>query len=154
MKVAPRTKLLQISQGLACGLQYGALCYRIDNGKLRVLLITSRRTGRWIVPKGWPIAGLDGSAAAAQEAWEEAGVSGRCTDRSIGFYYYDKVLDGAETMTCMVRVYGLKVAKLAESFPEKEERRRRWFSPKKAAIRVDEPQLAQMIRKFDPRLLR
>lgn len=154
MNAKSRTKPLQASQDLACGLQYGALCYRIDNGKLQILLITSRGTGRWILPKGWPIAGMNGSATAAQEAWEEAGVSGRNSEKSLGFYYYDKVLDDRKSLTCMVRVYGLRVTKLAEDFPEKGQRRRRWFSQKKAALRVDEAQLAQLIKRFDPRLLR
>ena len=51
--------------------QFAALCYRIKRGKVQVLLVTSRRTKRWIVPKGWPMEGRTPADSAAQEAWEE-----------------------------------------------------------------------------------
>ena len=57
--------------------QFAALCYRIKSNKVQVLLVTTRRTGRWILPKGWPIDGLTPQKSAAREAWEEAGVIGR-----------------------------------------------------------------------------
>ncbi len=133
--------------------QMGALCYRIDNGKLRVLLITSRRTGRWIVPKGWPMSDRDAAGTAVQEAWEEAGVIGNCRARSLGHYFHFKVMSDGNEAPCLVEVFPIKVKQLADKFPERSERHRRWFSPKKAAARVAEPELAQMIRKFDPRIL-
>lgn len=147
------TKVLGHLPRLGICSQMGALCYRIDNGKLRVLLITSRRTGRWIVPKGWPMSGRDAADTAAQEAWEEAGVVGKCRSRSLGHYFYFKVMPDGNEAPCLVEVFPIKVKRLAENFPERSERRRRWFSPKKAAMRVAEPELAQMIRKFDPRIL-
>lgn len=38
---------------------YAALCYRLKGktGALEVLLLTSRDTGRWVIPKGWPMEG-------------------------------------------------------------------------------------------------
>ncbi|MEN9850080.1 MAG: hypothetical protein RL128_243, partial [Pseudomonadota bacterium] len=60
--------------------QYGALCWRMHRGKVEVLLITSRDTGRWVIPKGWPIDGLAPAQTAAREAWEEAGVEGDIAD--------------------------------------------------------------------------
>jgi len=128
-------------------LQYGALCYRTTRkGKVRVMLITSRRTRRWISPKGWPIKSLSPAATAAREAWEEAGVRGEVAKRSIGFYPYQKYLGRGRTVTCLVQVFPLRVTHRAERFPEAEQRKIRWFKPKKAAKLVREPELAQLIR--------
>lgn len=72
-------------------LQVGALCLDPETG--RVLLITSRGTGRWVIPKGWPMEGHSLPGAAAREAWEEAGVEGRVVHEEIGRYAYDKEQD-------------------------------------------------------------
>lgn len=134
--------------------QFAALCYRVSAGKLKILLITSRGTGRWIVPKGWPIDGLTPAASAAQEAWEEAGVRGRAVDQCLGLYSYNKFTQNKSGVPCLAMVYPLKVASLAAEFPEQGQRQRKWFSPAKAAARVAEPELARILRDFDPRLLR
>ena len=135
-------------------LQYGALVYRINNDKTQVLLITSRRSQRWITPKGWAIPGLKPHQTAAREAWEEAGVRGRASKHCLGVYSYEKSdKDGAPT-TRSVLLFPLEMRKLNNSFPERGERRRKWFSPKKAALRITNPELAQIVRKFDARLLR
>src|SRR5437773_2370121 len=72
------------------GIQYAALPYRVSGSKTEVLLVTSRRTRRWIVPKGWPVESLEPSACAAVEALEEAGVSGQVEQKPIGHYRYLK----------------------------------------------------------------
>ena len=78
--------------------QYGALPYRLDDdGSVEVLLVTSRETKRWIIPKGWPIKGLKPSKAAAREAYEEAGVRGRIAGRAFGHYVYEKLLAACRT---------------------------------------------------------
>ena len=133
--------------------QFGALCYKIDRGKLKFLLITSRRTGRWVIPKGWPIAGLTPGASAAREAWEEAGVRGLAREQCVGLYLYAKILRRGPDLPCAVQVYPVKVEALKADFPEKKQRRRRWFSPRKAAARVAEAELARILREFDPRAL-
>lgn len=130
--------------------QFSALCYRFRRGKPEILLITSRGSGRWIVPKGWPIDGLTPAASAAQEAWEEAGVIGTFDDRCLGLYSYSKSV-GGEGFPIVTLVYPVKVKSLANSFPEVGQRARRWFSPKKAAKLVVEPELARIIKDFDPR---
>jgi len=130
--------------------QFGALCYRVRQDKVQVLLITSRGTGRWIVPKGWPMDGASPVDAALQEAWEEAGVEGRAMGNSLGIYSYVKLDDG-ERLPCVVAVFPVKVRKLSEAYPESAQRRRKWFSRKKAAALVDEPELRQIMRDFDPR---
>lgn len=129
--------------------QFGALCYRVRHDKLQVLLITSRNTGRWIVPKGWPMDGETPEQAALTEAWEEAGVNGKTRGSVLGIYSYYKQDDG-KTLPCIVALFPVKVQGLAADYPEMRQRKRRWFSRKKAANLVAEPELRQIIRYFDP----
>lgn len=117
---------------------------------MRVLLITSRDTGRWVIPKGWPMRRRTEAEAAAREAYEEAGVRGIVALRSIGLYTYRKVLAPDRRVTCAVRVFPLEVRELLRKYPETGQRRSRWFSPLKAARRVAEPELAAIVRGFDP----
>ena len=119
-------------------------------GKLEILLVTSRDTGRWIIPKGWPMSGLPPEAAALREAWEEAGVQGRPRATCIGVYNYSKAMGPGRTIPCLVAVYPVKVAQLRDGFPERKERRRKWFAPEKAASKVDEPELQALILGFTP----
>lgn len=124
--------------------QFAALCWRMQRGHVQVLLITSRDTGRWIIPKGWPIDGLDGAGSAAREAWEEAGVEGVIGEESVGYYSYDKVMRG-HSLPCMVGVFPLRVMRLADRFPERKQRRRKWFAAEKAARKVAEPELRALL---------
>ncbi len=131
--------------------QYAALCYRMDGNLPQVLLITSRTTKRWIIPKGWPMAKKSPLQTAQLEAWEEAGVVGKGQNTCIGMYSYLKIMEKGDDLPCMVMVYPVKVKSLARRFPERTERKRKWFTPKKAATKVAEPELAQILRAFDPR---
>lgn len=130
--------------------QYGALCWRDGSDGVEVLLITSRDTGRWVIPKGWPMPGLAPEAAAAQEAWEEAGVDGQINPCCIGRFGYMKSVAPSAAVPCAVAVYGLKVANVAKSFPEAKERQRKWFPLKEAACLVAEPELSRIIEDFTP----
>lgn len=131
--------------------QHGALCYRQGaNGALEVLLITSRDTGRWIIPKGWPVKGRTAAGSAAQEAFEEAGVKGRVQEGCIGLYAYDKVMPGGFVQPVVVSVYPIEVDRLAADFPESDARRRRWFRPQSAALKVAEPELRAILAGFEP----
>lgn len=136
--------------------QYAALCYRWapKTDRVQVLLLTSRDTGRWVIPKGWPMGDKPAHGVAAQEAFEEAGVTGRVEKDPIGFYVYDKVLKDDFAMGCRVQVHALQVDKLAEDFPEKDERVRRWFDIDTAAVQVREPSLKALILKFGEHLER
>lgn len=137
--------------------QFGTLVYRVQNDKTQVLLITTRRTKRWSIPKGWPMHGLTPAQAAAQEAWEEAGVRGTVFDQCLGVYAYSKTIKtrgGHLPVPILVMVYPVQARKLSAKFPEAGQRRRKWYSPKKAAARINEPELAQIIRNFDARHLR
>ena len=130
--------------------QVAALCWRMEDGKPKVLLVTSRETGRWVLPKGWPERGTDAHQDAAREAWEEAGVRGEASPECLGFYAYNKVLGPDKGIPCVVAVYPLEVTALKDTYPEVRERRRKWFSPAKAAEKVAEPELKALLAAFDP----
>src|SRR5580698_9776099 len=93
------------------GIQYAALPYRFAGEAVEILLITTRRTRRWIVPKGWPIEGLSPSASAAREALEEAGISGEMQAEPIGFFHYFKLLRNDVNVPCNVDVFAMKVTR-------------------------------------------
>ncbi|MEO8115793.1 MAG: NUDIX domain-containing protein, partial [Phenylobacterium sp.] len=113
---------------------------------LKVLLITSRETGRWVIPKGWPMKGKRPHAAAAREAFEEAGVVGQIAKTALGDYGYDKRMKTGQTLPCRVEVFALKVTAQRRSWPEKDERTSQWFDWEEAAEAVEEDELASLIR--------
>jgi 8-oxo-dGTP pyrophosphatase MutT (NUDIX family) len=131
-------------------LQYAALCYRQGVDGVEILLITSRGTGRWILPKGWAMKNLSDFGTAAQEALEEAGVVGDVESNSIGSYQFRKWLPGGLPVNCTVKVYPLEVLRLEDEYPEKEQRQRRWFNQETAAELVGEPELKELLREFTP----
>lgn len=126
--------------------QFGAICVRPDplNG-LEVLLITTRETHRWSIPKGWPIAGLKPHEVAKREAWEEAGIKGKVRKRPLGYYTYLKTLADKTKVPSMVTVYLIAVRTAAAKFPECNQRTLEWISPFEAAMRVSEPELKGLI---------
>lgn len=130
--------------------QFGALCWRVRKGKLQFCLITTRRTGRWVIPKGWPVDNETPARSAEIEALEEAGVSGRIDDHSMGIFTYLKELDG-DDLPCVVAVFSLRVRVTAKVWKEKDQRSRRWVTRKTAARMVQEPELARIILGFDPK---
>lgn len=126
--------------------QCAALPFRsVADSGVQVLLVTSRGTGRWIIPKGWPIALEAPYASAAREALEEAGVVGKVGLESIGTYFYEKQLAGGAAVICEVLVFPLEVMRQQDDWPEREERRFQWFSPGDAANAVREPDLREII---------
>lgn len=133
--------------------QIGAVCWRMNRGKVEVLLISSRDTGRWVIPKGWPMDKRTDSQAAEIEAWEEAGVRGAIAEQSLGSFGYEKVLGPKKSQACEVEVFALHVASLQDKFPERKQRRRKWFATDKAARKVNEPQLRSLLKQL-PLLLR
>lgn len=130
--------------------QFAALCYRVRRGKVQILMITSRKRGRWIVPKGWPMEGLTPAASALQEAWEEAGVQGKASGTCLGVYSYAKEMGSADATPCLAMLYPVRVKSLAKRYPENHQRRRKWVSRKKAARMVAEPELSKLIAGFVP----
>lgn len=131
----------------ATATQYAALPYRLTN-QLEILLVTSRETRRWVIPKGWPMKGKKPHAAAAREALEEAGVTGRIGKSALGVYPYVKRLKNGAPAPCDVRVFPLEVLQERERWPEMGQRERRWFTVEGAAAAVDEPELAELILDF------
>ena len=127
--------------------QYAALPYRrADGGAPQIMLVTSRRTKRWIIPKGWPMKHKPPHAAAAREALEEAGVTGSVGRKPLGSYSYRKRLKRGRTVVCKVKVFALKVSGQRKSWREEGKRTVKWFSLARAARLVSEPVLRALIR--------
>lgn len=135
--------------GLPCRVQVATLPWRrSENGEFEVLLVTSRGTGRWVLPKGWPEKRERPHEAAAREAAEEAGVSGAISSAELGCFYYSKELPSGMEWRCEVHVYPMEVDDIAEKWPERKKRTRRWFAARDAAKLVAEPDLAELIAGF------
>ncbi len=129
--------------------QFAALPWRRrEDGALEMLLITSRESRRWVIPKGWPMGELPPGDCAAQEAFEEAGVIGPTRRKTLGVYHYDKRLRSGRLQHVRVMVYAMEVREERDIWPEMAERDRRWTSPGEAAGLVDEPELRTLLGKF------
>ena len=127
--------------------QYGVIpVRRSPDGGLEVLLITSRETRRWVVPRGNPIPGKSPAESAAQEAFEEAGIVGRVEPEAIGRYSYEKRRRSGAAVPALVHLFLMPVAEERDEWPEKAERERRWFAAEEAAALVHEDDLARLIR--------
>jgi 8-oxo-dGTP pyrophosphatase MutT (NUDIX family) len=124
--------------------QVAALPCRRVNGVTEVLLVTSRDTGRWIIPKGWCAKGLRDHEAAALEAKEEAGVEGKIERKAAGHFRYIKRTPSAEH-AIDVTVFLLFVRKECKRWSEQHQRQRAWFTATDAALKVQEPELSSMI---------
>ena len=127
--------------------QFAALPFRIGTtGRFEIMLLTSRETGRWVIPKGWPIKGLKAREVAAREAYEEAGLVGSITSkRPVGIYHYQKELAEGGVL-CEVRVFLFRVDRQLDDWPEKGQRETRWLDPAEAAALVNEGGLAEIVR--------
>ncbi|WP_122464901.1 MULTISPECIES: NUDIX hydrolase [Brevundimonas] len=128
--------------------QVAALPWRRATDGVEVLLVTSRETRRWVTPKGWPMPRKTAAEAAAQEAWEEAGVRGVIAPEPLGAFHYDKRLKNNRLQPCVVDLFPLEVTEEADAWPEADERERRWMAPREAAPLVDEPELTALIEAF------
>ena len=128
--------------------QYAALPWRHTGGGREVLLISSRDTGRWVIPKGWPIKGLTPAETAAREAYEEAGLGGQVSKKPIGEFEYGKRLNGGKVQPTKVEVFAFEQMVQHPDWPEQGQRRLQWFSVPEAAEAVDEPELKDIIRKL------
>ena len=137
----------------AVRVQHGALPYRFaSDGALEILLLTTRGTRRWIIPKGWPIKGLKPSKSAAREAFEEAGVRGSVGSKSIGSYIYDKWLEEGVSVPCEVSVFPLQVERQHKAWPESHQREIRWLPPAEALALLEDPGLRDLVAGFVERL--
>jgi 8-oxo-dGTP pyrophosphatase MutT (NUDIX family) len=130
-------------------IQFAALPWRIgDGGRRQIMLLTSRETRRWVIPKGWPMKGHKPAEVARQEAYEEAGLIGHIVGkRPLGNFHYQKQL-AKNVRLCQVRVFSFRVEAQLEEWPEKQHRETEWFDAIEAATLVDEVGLAGIIERF------
>jgi 8-oxo-dGTP pyrophosphatase MutT (NUDIX family) len=135
-------------------IQYAALPWRMRNGVREMLLITSRNTRRWIVPKGWPLKGCSPPECAALQALEEAGVSGRVQSKPLGVYRYKKIKRSGAAVFCTVQVFGMKVTRQRRKWREKKARDWLWCAPAEAIKHIKEAGLRKIVAKFAGRRLR
>jgi 8-oxo-dGTP pyrophosphatase MutT (NUDIX family) len=122
--------------------QSAVIPYRIVHAETEILLITSRRRKRWIIPKGVIDPGTSAGESAAKEAYEEAGIRGRLSDAAVGEYRYEK-WGGI----CTVKVFLLEVQSVLDTWPEASTRQRQWLTATDAARLVKEPELQSLILK-------
>src|SRR5687767_9409191 len=129
--------------------QYAALPFRRrSDGVTEVLLVTSKTSRRWIIPKGWPIRGAKPHGTARREALEEAGLVGRVAKRCLGSFHYRKRLRQGRAVTCEVHVFPLNVERQRRTWREKNQRETRWFTLDAAAAIIHEPGLKELIAQF------
>lgn len=119
---------------------------REDDGGLRVLMVTSRDTGRWVMPKGWTEQGMTYAQAASLEALEEAGAVGPIAEQALGEFRYLKRLEDGKFVECRVHLFPMLVEKLNPDWKERDQRSRRWFTLPESADAVDEPELSALLR--------
>ena len=136
--------------------QYAAICYRKqpERQAVEVLVVTSRESGRWIIPKGWPMKGKKPHEVAAIEAFEEAGVGGKVKKKAFGYFTYLKQLTDGNDVPCVVAVHLLEVAQVFQDFPERGQRRSEWVSFVEAASRVREPELKGLLLAAERKILK
>jgi 8-oxo-dGTP pyrophosphatase MutT (NUDIX family) len=127
--------------------QVAALPWRRTD-RLEIMLVSSRESRRWIIPKGWPMAGRRACAAAAIEALEEAGLLGAIEETPLGHFNYSKKFARGKPAPCRVEVFALRVVRQRARWPEKHQRETRWFPAREAAQIVSDPGLGDLIRRF------
>lgn len=130
--------------------QYAALPWRRSEVGLEIMLITSRETRRWVIPKGWAHKGEPPTIAAAREALEETGAAGRVHPTPVGEYPYDKLMKSGRVQRVNVAVYSFEVLHEHDEWPEMAVREKLWIAAREGAELVDEPELRVMIAHFDP----
>ncbi len=135
-------------EGVEPKIQYAALPWRMGK-TLEVMLVSSRETRRWVIPKGWPMKGRKPHATAAIEALQEAGLLGKIEKVAVGAYHYHKRLKNGAVLLCRVDVFPLRVARQRKSWPEKRQRITKWFPRSEAALLVHEPELTRLIMTFE-----
>ncbi|MET3897971.1 8-oxo-dGTP pyrophosphatase MutT (NUDIX family) [Devosia sp. UYZn731] len=126
--------------------QVAALPWRLNaNGELEILLVTSRISRHWLLPKGWPMDGKSNAQAARQEAFEEAGIEGRISKSRLAKFAYRRIEPDGSTSPCVVSVFALRVSHQLDDWPEQHQRDRQWFALDAAAAVVFVPSLAAML---------
>jgi len=130
--------------------QAGALAWLPEPGPLRFVLVTSRRTGRWVFPKGSVDTGMTPSEAAAQEALEEAGLIGTVESWPIGAYQVPKIRPPL-IWTVEVALYPMRVDEVLDIWIEADQRERRFVTVEEAQDLLPEPEMVRLARAFAAR---
>jgi len=130
-----------LSLALPPDLQSGAVPFRWKGDELDVLLITSRGKRRWILPKGNIPAGFTPRASAVKEAFEETGIRGYLFPRPLGTYPH-RSKEGIRPVV----LFPMEVLRIESKWPEKEERRRKWFHLEDAITNVKPAELKALLR--------
>lgn len=120
--------------------QSGVIPYRKNNGVLEILLITSIKRQKWIIPKGYVEFNLSPFESAKKEAFEEAGIIGSNETYELGTIE----LDTGIGLTHM-KIFAMEVIKILDDYPEKELRKRKWFNVEEAASKITIPEIPAMI---------
>lgn len=130
-------------------IQFAALPWQLnEGGKSQVMLLTTRETGRWTIPKGWPMKGRKPAEVASQEAYEEAGLVGHIVSkRPLGAFHYEKQLPKGSRL-CQVSVFSFRVERQLDDWPEKHQRETKWFDALEAAELIEEDGLHGIITRF------
>ena len=130
--------------------QHAVLPYVVIDGRVRILMLTSRETNRWVIPKGWPKKEMTPYDLGALEAYEEAGLKGEVFSQPVGTYHYVKGLKTGKDTFCRVDVYPMLVKSQLLKWPEKGQRKLVWMSPSRAARLVQEQELSWILKSFRP----
>jgi 8-oxo-dGTP pyrophosphatase MutT (NUDIX family) len=134
-------------------IQSGALPWRLrKRRRAEVMLVTGRRSKRWMIPKGWPMFGKSLAESAAQEAFEEAGIKGKVNPKPIGRFRHVKQHVLLGDIEVEIQVHTMAVQRELDNWPERGERSRKWFELSEAAARVDSEELRTLIVEFGKRL--
>jgi len=120
--------------------QSGVIPYRKKNGELQILLITSIKRKKWILPKGYIEFNLSPFESAKKEAYEEAGVIGANETVELGSFIMERSIG-----RCNIKIFSMEVVEVLDDYPEKNERKRKWFPFKEAAENVSIPEASSMI---------
>lgn len=123
--------------------QSGVIPYRVQNGNIEILLITTRDRNNWVIPKGGIAKGMSPPASAAKEAWEEAGIIGQVDINAVGSYRYRK-----RGKIYRVQMYLLLVEMLSEDYPEAGQRQREWLDVNIAIQMVKQNSLKKILHQF------
>jgi 8-oxo-dGTP pyrophosphatase MutT (NUDIX family) len=151
MGLAARKQLAGLDTPLP---QMAALPWRLGrDGGIEVLMVTSRVSGHWLIPKGWPMPGKTDPEAARIEALEEAGITGKISPIALGSYRYDKLRKDGTSIECTVTVYPLAVNEERKNWRERASRQRRWFPLEEAAAKAYEPGLRALLGMLDPAMV-
>jgi 8-oxo-dGTP pyrophosphatase MutT (NUDIX family) len=127
--------------------QSGVIPYRRKDGELQILLITSLKSKRWILPKGYIEFNLSPFESAKKEAYEEAGVTGANETVEVGSLKKKRPIG-----LCNIIIYSMEVLEVLDDYPEKDLRKRKWFSVKEAAESISFPEVSEMILQLEEKI--